>query len=126
LDKVVHFEIPADNVERASKFYHEAFGWGVTPVPELQYTLLMTTPVDENRMIKEPGSINGGMMQRTNDLKAPVLTISVENIDDTMKKIESLGGKIIINKMQVPGTGIIAYFRDPDGNVLGLLQPMMP
>jgi len=125
LDKVVHFEIPVDNVERAQKFYKNAFDWMVNPVPEMNYTTLGTTEVDAMYMPKEPGAINGGMMQRSDVIKGPVITISVENIDEAMKKVESLGGKIVQGKMEVPNMGISAYFQDTEGNVLGLWQATM-
>ncbi len=82
MDKVTHFEIPVENLERAKKFYKSIFDWGLTPVPELEYTLLQTVEVDEKtRVPKEAGAVNGGMMQRTDVFKAPIITISVENID---------------------------------------------
>jgi predicted enzyme related to lactoylglutathione lyase len=122
LDKVIHFEIPVDNLERAQKFYKQGFGWIITPVPELEYTLLSTVEVDENNMPKEHGAVNGGMMQRSEEIKCPVLTIGVENIDKALKVIESLGGRIVQGKMEVPNMGITAYFKDSEGNVLGLWQ----
>jgi predicted enzyme related to lactoylglutathione lyase len=125
LDKVVHFEIPVDNLERAQKFYKTAFNWMINPVPQMNYTILGTTEVDEMNMPKEPGAINGGMMQRSDSIKCPILTIAVENIDEAIKKVESLGGKIVQGKMEVPNMGISAYFQDTEGNVLGLWQVMM-
>ena len=122
MDKVVHFEIPVDNLERAQKFYKNAFNWMLNPVPQLNYTILGTTEVDEMQMPKEPGAINGGMMQRSNSIKCPVITIGVENMDEAIKKVESLGGKIVSGKVEVPNMGFNAYFMDTEGNVLGLWQ----
>jgi predicted enzyme related to lactoylglutathione lyase len=123
LDKVVHFEIPVDNLERAKKFYKSAFDWGMNPMPEMEYTLLGTVEVDEKtQMPKEAGAINGGMTQRDDTIKNPVITISVEDIDAAMKKIEGLGGKIVQGKMEVPNMGITAYFQDTEGNIMGLFQ----
>jgi predicted enzyme related to lactoylglutathione lyase len=123
LDKVVHFEIPVDNLERAKKFYKSAFDWGMNPMPEMEYTLLGTVEVDEKtQMPKESGAINGGMTQRDDTIKNPVITISVEDIDAAMKKIEGLGGKIVQGKMEVPNMGITAYFQDTEGNIMGLFQ----
>lgn len=76
-------------------------------------------------MPKEPGAINGGMMQRSALIKCPVITISVENIDEAIKKVESLGGKIVQGKMAVPNMGVSAYFQDTEGNVLGRWQATM-
>ena len=123
MDKVVHFEIPADNVERAKKFYQETFDWKITPVPQMNYTLLGTVEIDEKNMPKEAGAINGGLMERSFGIKGPVLTISVDNIDETIEKIQKQGGKIVQGKMEVPTVGLIAYFQDSEGNILGLIQP---
>lgn len=123
MDKVVHFEIPADNVERAKKFYQDTFDWKITPVPQLNYTLLGTVEIDEKNMPKEAGAINGGLMERSFGIKGPVLTISVTNIDAAIEKIQKLGGKIVQGKMEVPTVGFIAYFADTEGNILGLIQP---
>jgi len=122
LDKVVHFEIPVDNLERAKKFYKTAFDWALTPMPQMEYTLLNTVEVDEKNMPKESGAINGGMMKRGEAIKNVVITISVENMDEAIKKVQSLGGKIVQGKMEVPNMGITAYFQDTEGNVLGLWQ----
>lgn len=121
MDKVVHFEIPADNVERAIKFYKSAFNWQITPVPQMEYTMLGTVEVDENNVPKEPG-INGGMMQRTDEVKCPVITIGVADIEEALKKVQSLGGKVVQGKMEIPQMGYSAYFQDTEGNVLGLFQ----
>ena len=123
MDKVVHFEIPADNIERASKFYKENFDWKITLVPELKYTILGTVEVDQNNMPKERGAINVGMMDRNFGIKGPVLTINVDNIENSIEKIQKSGGKIIQGKMEVPNIGFIAYFQDTEGNILGLIQP---
>ena len=123
MDKVVHFEIPADNVERAKKFYQETFDWKITPVPQMNYTLLGTVEIDEKNMPKEAGAINGGLMERSFGIQGPVLTISVDNIDVAIEKIQKQGGKIFQGKMEVPTVGFTAYFADTEGNVLGLIQP---
>jgi uncharacterized protein len=123
MDKVVHFEIPADNVERANKFYNENFDWKITPVPEMKYTLLGTVEVDQNNMPKECGAINGGLMERSFGIKSPVITINVDNIDASIEKIQKTGGKIVQGKMEVQNIGFIAYFQDTEGNIWGLIQP---
>jgi predicted enzyme related to lactoylglutathione lyase len=125
LDKVIHFEITVDNLERAKKFYTNAFDWGLNPIPMLEYTLVQTVEVDNTtQMPKEAGAINGGMMQRTDALKAPIITIGVQDIDAAIKKVTELGGKIVQGKNTVPNMGITAYFQDTEGNVMGLWQPL--
>jgi predicted enzyme related to lactoylglutathione lyase len=123
--KVVHFEIPADNLDRAKNFYGSIFGWELQTMPmgEGEYTSVMTTDVDEQtRMPLEPGAINGGMMERTEQVSGPVITIDVDGIDDALKKIESEGGSIVTPRTPIPGMGAFAYFKDPEGNVLGLWE----
>ncbi len=97
MDKVIHFEIPVDDLERAKNFYKTVFGWGLTSVPEMEYTLIQTVEVDEaTQMPKEAGAINGGMMQRTELWKNPIITVHVEDIDAAMKQILGLGGKSFV------------------------------
>lgn len=123
MDEVVHFEIPADNVERARKFYQEIFDWKITPIPQMNYTLLGTVEIDENNMPKETGAIEGGLMERSLGIKSPVLTINVTNIDVAIEKIQKQGGKSVQGKKEVPTIGFIAYFANTEGNTLGLVQP---
>lgn len=122
--RVVHFEIPLDDVERGRKFYAQAFGWEVNSLPEMEYTLVGTTPLDENGMPSVPGSINGGMFARGDQSpsSAPVITVEVEDIDEALARIESLGGRTVAPRMPVGEMGFTAYFADSEGNVLGLWQ----
>jgi uncharacterized protein len=119
---VVHFEIPVDDEVRAGKFYSSAFGWDVSPMPELNYTIIQTTPTDERGMPSVPGAINGGMFRREGDLTSPVVTVDVDDIDAALEKIESLGGATVTPREVVGDMGWAAYFRDTEGNVVGLWQ----
>jgi uncharacterized protein len=123
--KVAHFEIPADDVERAKKFYREVFGWRMDPVPNMEYTLVRTAETDDKGMIKELGAINGGMMKRQAPIEHPVITIVVESIDASLKMIKKQGGKMVQKKMPIQGMGFSAYFIDPEGNLMGLFEPTM-
>lgn len=122
--KVVHFEIPADDGDRANRFYTEAFGWNMMAVPGMDYTMVGTTPSDENGQPTEAGGINGGMFVRSEEFppKEPVITIDVEDIDASLAKIAELGGSTISPKLPVGEMGFAAYFKDTEGNVLGLWQ----
>ena len=120
--KVVHFEIPADDVDRAKEFYRSIFGWQLQDMPEMNYTIVQTTAVDEQQMPTEPGAINGGLMKRSADTPAPVLTVDVESIDDSLKHIEAAGGSTVKPRTEIPGMGAFAYFKDPEGNTLGLWE----
>lgn len=126
MQKVVHFEIPADDVERAKSFYGSVFGWELETMQmgQGEYTTVKTTAVDEQtQMPTEPGAINGGMMQRDPSVTtAPVITIDVDGIDDALKQIEDKGGSVITPRTPIPGMGAFAYFKDPEGNVLGLWE----
>lgn len=124
MDKVVHFEIPADDVDRAKEFYGSIFGWDLQDY-ELgggTYTILQTVPVDERQMPKEPGAINGGMMRRSADTPNPVITIRVDAIDDALKKIEAGGGGMVTPRTEIPNMGWFAYFKDCEGNTMGLWE----
>ena len=123
--KVVHFEIPADDVDRAKEFYGSVFGWQLQTMSmgDSDYTIAMTTPTDEQtQQPTEAGGINGGMMQRTPHTPAPVITIDVEEIDQSLKEIESRGGSTVTPRTAIPGMGAFAYFKDPEGNVMGLWE----
>jgi uncharacterized protein len=123
---VVHFEIPADEQARAKKFYTSVFEWDMQDMPYQDdvYTFAITSPVDENYMYKEKGAINGGMFKRSPELQNPVITIGVPSIDEYAEKIEAAGGKLIVPKGEVPDMGYYAYFKDTEGNVLGLWESM--
>ncbi|NIH83486.1 VOC family protein [Amycolatopsis granulosa] len=121
--KIVHFEIPFDDGERARGFYREAFGWNVMVMPEMDYTIVTTGPTSEQGMPTEPGFINGGMFTRAESApKNPVLTIDVPGIDAALEKIERLGGSKLVGRTEIPGMGYYAYFTDSEGNVLGLWE----
>jgi predicted enzyme related to lactoylglutathione lyase len=125
--KIVHFEIPADDEGRARNFYREVFGWQLQEMPELQYTIVMTTPVDEQTQLPtEPGAINGGLMKRSSDTPSPVLTVDVGSIDDSLKQIEAGGGSTVKPRTEIPGMGAFAYFKDTEGNVMGLWETVSP
>jgi uncharacterized protein len=123
MDGVVHFEIPTDNVVRAREFYGSVFGWQLPVVEEMDYTLAITTPVDEkSQRPSEPGAINGGLMHRSDETPHPVITIGVESVDDSLKQIEAAGGSVVTPNTPIPGMGSFAYFKDSEGNVLGLFS----
>lgn len=123
MDGVVHFEIPADDMRRAQKFYSESFGWNVNYVPEMNYAIVSTTESNEQTgMPKNLGAINGGMLKRQEPVKNPVITISVESIDEAHEKIEAAGGKVIRGKEPVGDMGFASYFEDSEGNVVGLWE----
>ena len=122
MDSVVHFEIPADDVSRAQKFYGSVFGWKMDSMPKMEYTFLITTKVDKEGTPTEPGAINGGMLKRQAPVKSPVITVNVDNIDATAKKVIKQGGKLVGKKSKVGDMGYAAYIKDSEGNIIGLWQ----
>jgi predicted enzyme related to lactoylglutathione lyase len=123
--KVVHFEIPADDIDRAKEFYGSIFGWQLQTMQmgDGEYTIVMTSPVDEQTQLPtEPGAINGGMFRRNEQTPTPVITIDVDEIDQALKEIDSGGGSTVTPRTPIPGMGAFAYFKDPEGNVMGLWE----
>jgi hypothetical protein len=119
---IVHFEIPADDVEKLGKFYSELFGWKIEKMPgPVEYWGIATVPVNEKGMPQRPG-VNGGMMKRQNPEHKPVNYIAVESVDEYVKKIEALGGRVIVPKMEVPGIGWWSLALDPEGNQFAIMQ----
>ena len=122
MDPVVHFEIPADNLERAQEFYNRVFGWKMQPVAGLNYTIVRTAETDEAHMLKESGRINGGMMKRSVPIMRPVITIQVQEMERALQKVRSAGGKIVKEPLAVGTIGMSAYVQDSEGNIIGLWQ----
>ncbi|HEX7319871.1 MAG TPA: VOC family protein [bacterium] len=121
MPRVIHFEIHADDPQRAVKFYSGVFGWEVQKWTEpTDYWLLMTGK-------DEPG-INGAIMKRekplsgSGDIMAFVCTISIDSVEKYSSKIEAAGGKILVPKGPIPGIGWFAQCLDTEGNVFGILQ----
>jgi predicted enzyme related to lactoylglutathione lyase len=118
----VHFEIPFDDAERAHKFYSEAFGWTINEIPDLNYSFVQTGPTGEDGLPAEPGYIGGGMVRRAGPTDRPVITIDVDDMDAALKKIEDLGGTVVLGRQGVGDMGWAAYFKDAEGNLMGLWQ----
>ena len=124
MDKIVHFEIPFDDKKRAMKFYSEVFGWKLTDMTEMSYVMAETGPTDEQQQPKEPGAINGGLFPRPKEAPSPVIYASVASVDETLKKVQAAGGKVVTPKTPIPGMGAFARLVDPEGNVIGLFEGM--
>lgn len=120
--RVVHFEVPFDDADRARQFYAEVFNWQIRPMPEMNYNMVSTGPVSDEGMPSEPGYIGGGMMERQAPATSPVLTIEVDDIDAAVNAIEKHGGAAVGEKTAVGEMGFAAYFTDSEGNLLGLWQ----
>jgi predicted enzyme related to lactoylglutathione lyase len=118
MPRVIHFELSADDPERAVKFYGEVFGWQTQKWDGPQsYWLLMTGD-------KEQPGIDGGLMKRSdNPLPTSTInTIDVPSVDEYTQKITEHGGKVVMPKGAVQGIGYVAYCEDTEGNVFGIMQ----
>ena len=121
--RVVHFEVPFDDGERARAFYGSVFRWTVQEMPGMDYTLAMSGPVSEKGAPSEPGFINGGMFQRgAEGPRSPVIVVDVASIDETLARVTELGGAVVGSKQPVGDMGFAAYFRDTEGNTIGLWE----
>ena len=119
---VVHFEIPADDPERAVRFYRELFGWEIKHMGgPMDYWLLETVPTDGEGMPIRQG-VNGGLMRRMMPGQVPVNYIAVDDVDEFARKAERLGAKVIVPKMPVPGMGWFAQLTDTEGNIFAIWQ----
>ena len=121
---VVHFEIPADEPERAAKFYRELFGWEVDRfegIEGLEYWTVSTVPTDAEGKPARPG-VNGGLMRRMYPAQPPVNYIAVDSVDEFIRKAERLGAKVLMEKHPVPGMGWFAQFADTEGNVCAIWE----
>lgn len=120
MGRVVHFEIHAENPERAQKFYKTVFNWEFTQWGTEQYWLIKTGEDGT------PG-INGGLVPRMGTIDgvaviAYVCTVDVTNLDETLKLALANGATMALDKMPVPGMGWLAYCKDTEGNIFGMMQ----
>ena len=127
MNPVIHFEMPAKDRKRMISFYTKAFGWKTELLGEEMgnYVLVTPTETDEKGRPKEPGAINGGFFQKTDDpvSQYPSVVIAVENIKEHIKKVEKVGGKVIGEPMEIPNVGWYVSFFDTEGNRVGMIQP---
>lgn len=136
MNRVVHFEIHADDVDRAQKFYESVFGWKFTQMgPDLgNYRTITTGPgpdeIAAGKVTMENVGINGGMLQRNAPKPATgmspmsfVCVIGVDNIDAYIEKARAAGGVEHMPRTPIPGVGIVAYYADTEGNLFGMIQP---
>jgi predicted enzyme related to lactoylglutathione lyase len=114
MPRVVHFELPAEDPERAIQFYERTFGWEFQKWQgPMEYWLIMTGK-------DEPG-IDGGLAPKGENLRSVTNTIGVPSVDDYIEKAVSNGGEVVVPKMTIPGAGYLAYIKDTEGNVFGIM-----
>jgi predicted enzyme related to lactoylglutathione lyase len=116
MSRVIHFEIPAAEPERAAAFYGKVFGWKIDKWPgPMEYWMVVTGKEGE------PG-INGGMMKKPGGITSTTNTIGVDSVDNAISAVVKAGGKNIMPKTPIPTVGYFAYCEDTEGNVFGVMQ----
>ena len=117
---IVHFEVPADDVERSRKFYSDLFGWKMERWPGMEsgmeYWIINTTDNEGGK------AVGGGMMKRQNPQQGITNFIDVTSVDEYSAKVQSLGGKIVAPKQAVPTMGYFAVCLDTENNTFGIWE----
>ena len=117
---IVHFEVPADDVERSRKFYSDLFGWKMEKWPGMEsgmdYWIINTTDNEGGK------AVGGGMMKRQNPQQGITNFIDVTSVDEYSAKVQSLGGKIVAPKQAVPTMGFFAVCLDTENNTFGIWE----
>jgi predicted enzyme related to lactoylglutathione lyase len=115
MPRPIHFEIPSDDPTRAISFYQSVFGWSFHKWDgPMEYWLISTGQ-------NEPG-IDGGLLKRQHPAQPCVNTVAVADLEAALLTIEMAGGSTAVPKMPIPGIGWLAYCKDPDGNLFGIMQ----
>lgn len=122
MDKVVHFEIPFEDKQRAMTFYADCFDWQLADIPAMNYVMASTVDVDDQQMPKEPGAINGGLFPRPQEAPNPTIYVGVASVEATIEKVTQAGGEVVTPRTPIPGMGAYARVRDTEGNVIGLFE----
>jgi predicted enzyme related to lactoylglutathione lyase len=117
MSRIIHFEIPAADPERAATFYKKVFDWQIEKWPGPMEYWMVTTGAEGS-----PG-INGGLLRRNAPVKATTNTIGVESVDKAVDAVKAAGGKLVMPKMPIPTVGYFAYLEDTEGNLFGVMQP---
>ena len=116
MPRPIHFEIPAENPERAMQFYSAVFGWKFNKwAGPMDYWVISTGQAGE------PG-IDGGLMPRRDPNQPCVNTMGVGNLDESLKTIAGTGGTCVVPKMAIPWVGWLAYCKDTEGHIFGVMQ----
>lgn len=117
---IVHFEIPASDVEKLARFYEQVFGWKVqkAPAPGMEYWLVTTGPRGK--------SVGGGMYQKAGPDDRPRNYIQVAKMDPAIQTFKAAGGTEVVGKMEVPDRGWSFIGADPEGNLIAMFEPAMP
>ena len=121
-ERIDYIELPVSDLAATRSFYASAFGWTMTEMPEMRYTMVETGPSDPQTGPTEPGFINGGMLERSGDNTAPNLVIDVDDIEAALRDVTAAGGSTVSGRQPVGEMGFSAYVRDSEGNLVGLWE----
>jgi len=128
MNPVVHFEMPYEDKSRMAEFYTKAFGWKsqMLGADMGEYVVMQTGETDDKGMLKEKGMINGGFYKKPDDPMGqyPSVVIAVPDINESIKKVNQGGGKVVGEPMAIPGVGSYVSFIDTEGNRVSILQPL--
>jgi predicted enzyme related to lactoylglutathione lyase len=116
MSTIVHFDVPAENIDRAKKFYSELLGWKFEAWPGMEYNLITTTNLEGVL------GVGGGMGKRMDPSQRMVNYFGVKSIDVAIQQVKNLGGKMLTDKMAVPAMGYLANCVDTEGNTFGLWE----
>jgi len=113
--RVIHFEIPIDDPDRAGAFYHDVFDWTISKWGPIDYWTMTTGT--------EPGpGAEGALTPRSEAPEGVVIYVGVDDIEEAMARVTAAGGTLESEKMPIPTVGWNARVRDPEGNLIGLFQ----
>ena len=115
MPKIVHFEIPVDDPDRATRFYEEVLGWQVSRFGDQPYWLVRAGADEE-------AGANGALVGRDRLHEHPVVVAGVEDVEAVVARVEEAGGRVLQGVTPIPGVGWSAFASDPEGNVVGLFQ----
>ncbi len=129
MNRVVHFEIHAKDMDKMQAFYGSVFGWKITDLGPQMGNYRMIETGNKDAKDNSPG-IDGGMNPRMGNfpvdgqaVNAYVCTIGVDALDSYIEKVKTAGGTMALDKMEIPGVGWLCYCKDPEGNIFGMMQP---
>lgn len=112
---IVHIEFSAKDFEETKKFYSDVFDWSIADYPEMNYVTF-----------EAEGGTGGGFnpVSENNPAGRVLVYIHTPDLKDTVEKIKTAGGTVILEGYDIPGVGSMATFKDPTGNLVALLQPL--
>ncbi len=117
MNRVYYFELPVEDMERATNFYQDVFGWKITKQDRAGGPYFSVRTGDND----SPG-INGSFFQKVEGWTNISNVVNVKEINKAIKRIQEMSGEIVFAKCVINGVGYLAYFKDPDGNVFGMMQ----